>query len=59
MHTTLMVIQLTFYLQRLYNIYQKDGALTSTYMVLEMLKLDEKLGSYGNFSKGQLKVNGL
>ena len=40
-------------------ILKKNGAVTPIYVVLELLKLNELLDSYGNFSEGQLNTNGL
>ena len=40
-------------------IYQKNGAVTRIYMVLENLKLNKYLDSDGDFSEGQLNANGL
>ena len=40
-------------------IYQKNGVVTRIYVVLEILKLNKYLDSYGDFSEGQLNANGL
>ena len=40
-------------------VYQTNGTVTRIYVVLEILKLNEKLDSYGDFSEGQLNANGL
>ena len=38
---------------------QKNGAVTRMYVVLEFLKLNENLDSYGDCSEGHLNANGL
>ena len=52
-----MVVQLTV-LEPTVLIHNND-AVTRIYVVLEILKLNEHLDSYGDFSEGQLNANGL
>ena len=49
----------TYGIYSAYIIYQKNGAVTRIYEVLETLKLNMLLDSYVDFSEGQLNANGL